>query len=207
MKLQPSKPHMKKNLLFVFAALALHCGATTFDVEVGGVGGSGVNPPYYEPQFLEIEAGDVVRWTWVGNNHNVTSTSGPESFMSGTHSSGFVFEVTFDTPGNYEYECSVGNHSNTQFGGIVVNAVSVEEPEPTIFSIYPNPATDFVVIEKDNTLNSDIRLLDITGKTIRTELNIQTPTFRMDLRELPNGIYFVEVNQKGDITRKKLMIK
>lgn len=128
---------MKKTLLFVFTALSLISRATTFDIEVGGVGGSGVNPPYYEPQFLEIEAGDVVRWTWVGNMHNVTSTSGPESFSSGTHNSGFIFEFTFEMPGNYQFECTVGNHSNTQFGGITVNAVSVEEPEPTIFSYLP----------------------------------------------------------------------
>jgi plastocyanin len=198
---------MKKTLLFVFTALSILSKATTFDVEVGGVGGSGTNPPYYEPQFLVIDVGDVVRWTWVGSNHNVTSTSGPESFSSGTHNSGFIFEVTFDTPGNYQYECTVSNHSNTQFGGIVVNAVSVDEPTPTFFSIYPNPATEFVVIEKENSLNCDIRLLDLTGKLIRSELNVQSPTFRMDLRELPNGIYFVEVNHKGDITRKKLMIK
>ncbi|MDZ4751468.1 MAG: T9SS type A sorting domain-containing protein [Flavobacteriales bacterium] len=200
---------MKKLLLFVLIAFSISATAETFDIEVGGVGGSGVNPPYYAPQFLEIVTGDIVRWTWVGNNHNVTSTSGPESFSSGTHSSGFVFEFTFDVAGNYTFECTISNHSNTQFGGITVadSGVGVAEALPVTFKFYPNPATDFVILEKDNQLNCDIRVLDLTGKTVRTETNNALATVRIDVSDLPRGVYFIEVNRKGDVVRKKLMVK
>lgn len=201
---------MKKILLFSLVISALSASATIHDVEVGGVGGSSINPPYYAPQTLTIMSGDVVRWTWVGSNHNVTSTSGPESFSSGTQSSGFVFEFTFTAPGVYEYECTVGSHSNTQFGSITVNGVGItnNNPKPNLnFDVYPNPATDFIVINREQSSIANIRILDLTGRLLREELNESSAVVRMDIADLTDGIYFVELSQ-GDVRiRKKVFVR
>jgi plastocyanin len=81
------------------------------------VGPSGV--PAFVPQLMEIEPGDMVRWTWDSTGHNVVS--GPPNAPDGAFDSGApapagtVFEVLFDQdfldanprPGGiYNYFCA-----------------------------------------------------------------------------------------------------
>ncbi|HLB23995.1 MAG TPA: plastocyanin/azurin family copper-binding protein [Dehalococcoidia bacterium] len=68
-----------------------------------------------------IAAGDTVLWTWAGSNpHTVDATSGGESFSSGDPATSGTFTHTFNTPGTYNYICSV--HGTAMQGTIIVNA-------------------------------------------------------------------------------------
>ena len=71
----------------------------------------------FNPDTVNISAGDTVRWTWVSNLHSVSS--GPQCFpdsqfcspndmacFPGTLSNtGTVYQHTFNTPGSYSYIC------------------------------------------------------------------------------------------------------
>ena len=72
----------------------------------------------FEPQVIEVEAGDEVTWT---NNddfpHNVT-------FLTGDNEQhdmpiGKTVTVTFDEPGDFYYECSI--HPQTMRGLVIVS--------------------------------------------------------------------------------------
>ena len=89
----------------------------TVDVQVG--------PGFaFEPDTVNISAGDTVRWTWAGSGHSVTSgppcvvdsqfcspddTNCPAGVLSNT---GTVYTHTFSNPGVYSYFC----HSHCTIG-------------------------------------------------------------------------------------------
>lgn len=182
--------------------------ATQWDIEAGGGGQNGT--PYFEPQFLTIMQGDVVEWTWVSGMHSVVSTSGPESFDSGSHSAPFTWSFTFTIPGTYEFECDLFDHADTQFGSIQVEPSSVPEIEPVLaveFSLFPNPANDLVWIEKNCSCQTDIRIYDITGKTVMLINNVADIRRQLNISGLTQGIYFIELNANGNISRKSLIVK
>ena len=92
---------------------------------------------YYSPSSLEINVGDNVTWINDGGFHDVngqtntitgTSFNNPESFYVGPPTSGSVIgDYTFDIPGVYYYDCSVGAHAaNGMIGTIIVNSLEVQ---------------------------------------------------------------------------------
>lgn len=78
----------------------------------------------FTPQFTTIDQGTKVTWTNEGRNpHNVVETQkgafqgvGQAEFAPGA-----VHSVTFDTPGDFPYYCSIhGTPKAAQYGGIRV---------------------------------------------------------------------------------------
>jgi plastocyanin len=73
----------------------------------------------YSPSTITVQAGTTVRWT---NSdpypHTVTSTDNPPRFDSGTLNQGQSWQYTFNTPGTYEYYCTL--HGRFMVGYVVV---------------------------------------------------------------------------------------
>lgn len=199
--------NMKKLLLFVSLFTSVQLFAVVHEVEVGGGGANGT--PYYDPQTLTIAIGDQVHWTWVSGTHNVTSQSGPDTFSSGNLASPNEWTFTFELAGVYEYECTLFNHAATQFGTITVSPSSIAEKVAVTpnFEVYPNPANDFVTIDKNVAYTSDIRLFDITGKLVFSDANNNLMRTRISIGDQPKGIYFIEVNANGRVQRRRLIIE
>jgi len=69
-----------------------------------------------------VLAGGTVTWNWVNTGaepHTVQSLGAPSFASSGVKSSsGSTYQLTFDTPGKYTYNCAV--HGNLMTGVIVV---------------------------------------------------------------------------------------
>lgn len=197
---------MKK--LFTLIAFLLVSGAsfaTIHNVEVGGGGGQGT--PYYSPQFITIDVGDTVLWTFVTGTHNVTSTSGPSSFASGNLSSPASFQHIFTLPGAYDYECTLFNHANTQFGTITVEStVNLEDEIATSVILGPNPVSNVLRVKAPAfKAQVNIRLYEAgSGKVLREEVR-NASTFEIGMGDLPSGIYFLELSDANLRIRKKLL--
>jgi len=76
------------------------------------------------PAVDTVVAGGTVTWIWVNTGtvpHNVASVGAP-SFASGplATGNGSRYDVTFATPGKYQYNCDI--HGNMMTGTIVVLA-------------------------------------------------------------------------------------
>lgn len=202
---------MKIVITSVLILLARLASATTWNVEVGG---TSQITPYYEPENIEIQVGDIVKWTFVSGLHNVTSTSGPEPFASGDkvgNSDGSsTYSKTFELPGFYTYNCTFKGHSQFQSGSITVRGtVGMEEEvhETAIdFIVWPNPANNVVVIEKTVSSSVDICIKDITGKTVHIENNVADLRKEVSVSTLTKGIYFVELRQGNQVMRKRLVL-
>lgn len=83
----------------------------------------------------------------------------------------------------------------------------------TIFSIYPNPAKDYILINFSILENADfeITIQDIQGKTVKKlhkSKNTSAGIYQMDynISDLNTGVYFVTIlSSKGKITRKLIV--
>jgi plastocyanin len=66
-----------------------------------------VGDDFFSPTSTTINAGDQVRWTWIGSiPHSTTSNTG--LWDSGVHSGGsFTFSHTFSSAGNFPYFCVI----------------------------------------------------------------------------------------------------
>lgn len=195
---------MKALYIFTFLLIAGSLNAqTTHNVEVGGGGGV---TPYYAPQFITIEVGDIVEWNCVGGFHSVTSTSGPESFNFGPATGPWDFSFTFNQEGVWDYECTVGNHAETQFGTItVVQPISVTTlVDGSPMSFYPNPAQNILRF-KGIEQQSMITVYAMNGdRILQSIMNASTGT--MDISMISTGVYIVEIAVDGSVFRQRLAV-
>lgn len=72
----------------------------------------------------------------------------------------------------------------------VVVCESTIEKESILFSIQPNPFSDYVEISTANTENLEIEIFDISGQLVHRSLSNQN---RIDLSHLKKGIYFLSI--------------
>ncbi|MFT4662203.1 MAG: plastocyanin [Patiriisocius sp.] len=198
---------MKKLLLFIILFLSNgYANAETFIVEVGG--NQNVTP-YYLPQFLTINIGDTVIWDFVLGTHNVTTTSGPVTIDSGDLQSPNEFMFIFEVAGTYDYECTLFDHADTQFGTITVLSPEGIEEGSLIeeLDLYPNPATDNL-----NYAISDN--IDVEGLYIITTAGVRTNNAywskgdkTIDVSDLKSGIYILIMETSTGIVRKKFHVE
>lgn len=78
-----------------------------------------------------------------------------------------------------------------------VNAVepfdAVDENIDNSLMVYPNPANDYITIVENLTETSNISLMNILGQLI--DINVKNN--RIDVSNLPNGIYFIKIGDKS----------
>lgn len=69
-------------------------------------------------------------------------------------------------------------------------------------SIYPNPTSDILNIKTDSKINA-VSVVDITGKKV----NVKLENDKVDVRNLPAGIYLINVETKDGISTEKFIKK
>jgi hypothetical protein len=80
---------------------------------------------------------------------------------------------------------------------------------PVNVSVYPNPASDYVKIEFEQPLDSEIGLfmIDFRGKVTATEkIGTATTIHEINLQGLPAGIYYLRL-QKGKLLNVYRVVK
>ena len=95
---------MKKKL--AVPALAVVATAA-FAVPTGAATRVRVADDVFKPSSVTVSKGERVKWRFVGDNpHNVTVTSGPRKFRSGTQSSG-TYRKKMRRRGTYKIVCTI----------------------------------------------------------------------------------------------------
>ena len=74
------------------------------------------------------------------------------------------------------------------------------------FKIYPNPVKDFLFIESPNSSIDEVQLLDLQGKIIHHQL-ISSESIKLDIKNLPKGIYILQIKSKHQILQTEKIIK
>ena len=154
-----------------------------------------------EPLFeLSVSANDEAYGRVEVENHSCESKT-----LTAIANNGYVFSRWND--GNTENPRTVTITSDTTFMAIFTasGSSSLQEVNTREFALYPNPAKSFVNLEfetlEENTL---LQILDINGRRVRTlELKAGVETLRIDLGDLPKGVYTVMLGN----TTKKLIVE
>jgi nitrous oxidase accessory protein NosD len=73
----------------------------------------------------------------------------------------------------------------------------VDEFMQSSFSVYPNPADNYIVLQ--NAIVGDkVVLFDVVGKKVKS-FNVESESQQMDISELKTGVYFARSNQQEAI--------
>jgi len=103
------------------------------------------------------------------------------------------FDIPLE-PGTYTIWLNqTGPESEVTLRFEVDQTLSIENQDKQLFSIFPNPAQDIVTVQAPNTIISEMRIVDITGKTLLIE-NASTRTKAIDVSALRAGIYLLSVS-------------
>ena len=106
---------------------------------------------------------------------------------------------------DYENELLVTDFYLPRFG---LNTSEVEENNKnSIILIYPNPATNDLYISTESAEILSYGIYDLTGKLMKTELSKNQSDIKIDIKDLPKGIYIINVNTTKGKESKKLIIK
>lgn len=105
-----------------------------------------------------------------------------------------------------EVEDYAVNLSSTGTSAYYLNAFGEEiGNEAPNFTLYPNPANDFVYIQTPANSNVDVMVYNISGSLVkRVNLN---DSEQMNVSDLPAGVYTVKINDGRKLTVNRLVIQ
>lgn len=143
--------------------------------------------PEFAKQFIvekKIENGSWENFSTTNSNENIS-----------------VYSITDLSPknGNNFYRLKVVEKNNTEYYSETRKIIAGVYKND--FMVYPNPATDKIIVSVNNETGSLLQILDISGKTI-LEKKIWTHTTEIVLPSLSAGLYLAIYN---GITRKLLI--
>lgn len=81
---------------------------------------------------------------------------------------------------------------------------SVQEITEGAFSVYPNPASDYIMIETNDLKEAKIELMDVNGRLLKSQ-KLDNNT-RIDTKMLSNGIYLYKIKHTEGVQSGKIMI-
>ncbi|MFT5600451.1 MAG: hypothetical protein ACI9N1_000686 [Flavobacteriales bacterium] len=132
----------------------------------------------------------------------------------------YCYFSTVDANWNSAYPYVVGpEYYGTVAGGKVSSiteattvytaVVSINELEQIDFSVFPNPASDFIAVQFKGLLevNLTVELYDIAGKLMQTSTILKGSTISyVDTRTLYNGNYVIRVTDGNNEISKKIVV-
>ena len=85
------------------------------------------------------------------------------------------------------------------------NLTSIVNIKKNSYSIYPNPASDILTVNTNNT-DLTLNIYNVTGTLVKSEMHKQNNS-QINVSDLSNGIYMVEIKSKELYGKQKLIIQ
>lgn len=99
----------------------------------------------------------------------------------------------------------VGNYDWSHFEASGTKSASGELIQSNGNIIYPNPASDYLSVNTENTILK-ASIYSSEGRIIKTDF-VNANYHVMDLRNIEKGMYFIKVETKNDVITKNLIVK
>ncbi|PZU90525.1 MAG: hypothetical protein DI529_03025 [Chryseobacterium sp.] len=138
----------------------------------------------------------------------VTSTDGGQTFTSITNGLPVNGNGTLGVTSDGKFWVAYTDGApGTNSGGIYVleDNLSTSETDKNNFTIYPNPAKDFVKIDK-LPKNSAVKIMDTSGKLIYSSVS-KNDTEKINTSNFVNGLYFIQISDGKKVSTQKLIIR
>lgn len=98
-----------------------------------------------------------------------------------------------------------GENTDQQQYNLVILSTGVKEALKTSFIFYPNPTQDFLFFENLKP-DANLKIFNIVGEKVY-ESKINQPSYKIDLGELENGVYFISYEQNNAQKEVRKFIK
>ncbi|HPW98406.1 MAG TPA: T9SS type A sorting domain-containing protein, partial [Flavobacterium sp.] len=139
----------------------------------------------------------IISKTLPNGNPIITGFRAVVQSAQGNYSSGNIvktIDLIFDgTSWNYTTTNYLGN--TRPFVDDVCNSLntSVNEIESNNIKLFPNPTNDIAHISTPNEIINQINVYDLLGRLLKTQ-NGNNMSEQINIQELPNAIYILEIN-------------
>lgn len=175
-----------------------------------------LNPnPQYATDLTSV-VDSVFTWNFGDGSNPVYTVSPTKYYQAANTPTTFVSSDALvwkhKSMAAYSNSASGGNGANTsdiKTWTVQVNTCNVGLTENNIanqFAIYPNPATDKVIVVLNNSnSNSAIQVLNALGQVVLTKTNL-TEKNELNTESLAKGVYFVRVTNGKESSTSKLII-
>jgi Secretion system C-terminal sorting domain len=80
-----------------------------------------------------------------------------------------------------------------------------ESAQEELFTIFPNPASDFLVVELTDDYRGAIEVMNEVGQLMRSQ-KLQEKVNRIDIRGLSKGMYFIKITLKDQCYLQKIIV-
>lgn len=141
---------------------------------------------------------DTVNYPMVWTRYSVLLTTVPGGAAMGR----IAFRYVVPNTGGTGINGSVVAIDNFKLRSVLESVG--ENGKIPLFSVSPNPAADFILVQGREPLRS-IVLKDARGKTCKTISGINADRCKVELHELPSGVYFLRVESLSGITSDKIV--
>ncbi len=150
--------------------------------------------------FTDLSSGGAISWTWEfeGGDPATSNEQNPS--------------VVYGEVGEYDVSLTISNGSDEVTKTMedyinVYNSVGVNEIFANAIAMYPNPATDNLIIEfPECEGNMEISICDNTGRVLASH-STGSKQLILDLSKYAKGVYVLRFNSYGQSAVKKLLVK
>lgn len=144
-------------------------------------------------------------------NASTNATNASWSFGDGGTSTEQDPLHVYGSPGLFDVILTASNGACVDRDTVEVNIISTgldeQDPVEDPISVYPNPATDEVLIQADQVIMA-FRLFDVTGRAVSAPTaGVASPSVRLDVSDLTTGRYFLECTTAAGPTVLKLNVR
>jgi PKD repeat protein len=157
---------------------------------------------------VEIQADRTV----LLRDQSINAESWNVTFGDGAaHGGGFdTISHTYNTAGLYQICLEISNFAGTctdTYCTLVdFSASAVTDPlADTRFTTFPNPTQGILSLQWEGAAPEQVQLLDIFGKKL-LEQSLSGNSQQIDLRELPDGVYLLQVQTKNGAAVRKIIL-
>jgi hypothetical protein len=165
--------------------------------------------------FKALKESNGVRLNWKTAGEINTSHFEIERSSNGINYTSLARLNSLNTPGEHDYESLDGAPGNgvnyyrlkmtDRDGRFTYSAIVKADFAKLIqFSVSPNPASDFIVVQSDRNFKS-IQIADMSGRVIQKYLPAANNRYNVSL--VPKGLYVLQLISDDGIEMQKLMIR
>lgn len=156
------------------------------------------------------------RYGILGNKFYFTANDGTNGFelyeYDGVSTPTFVSDINPGQADSYPYSFEVFNDilyfaaddgvHGTEIWSYNPLQVALKEEAITHIKFYPNPAQNFIQLESNQQID-EIEIIDVLGRSM---LRIEKPSNHINVSQLNNGSYYMQIRANGRQTTRPLMI-
>lgn len=155
--------------------------------------------------LIPASAGDDVNYRWQINTGTGWSDCNGQHF---SHSADDTLRVLVadTTLNNVALRCRISNNCVTHTTPVLlaVGCTGIQSPEPPAFDIAPNPGNgNFMIHYSGHEQAGQVSILNLAGSKISSFAGFPC---RISV-SLPDGVYIMEVNEKGRFARKLFVVQ